>query len=97
MNATLKEYGTQIGKTISMALVFIAVSISAQAQANNVTRPTGATVQQQAAQSNALVTTNGVQYHGGPVMLGHTTFTLSGMETGARIMPQLFCPSLFRT
>jgi hypothetical protein len=70
MNATLRVQGRHIGKGISMALVFIAVSISAQAQATNIARPIDRASKPQTVQSNALVTTNGVAYHGGPVMLG---------------------------
>lgn len=58
-------------KLCSLALaVVVTAALSAQAQVTNIARTKGAPSSSQTVQSTALVTGNGIDYHGGPVMLG---------------------------
>ena len=71
MKAILKFYGQKINKACLLALVVIVGAVvSAEAQAINIVRPIGTEGKLQTIQSSGLATTNGIDYHGGPVMLG---------------------------
>jgi hypothetical protein len=71
MNATLQVRLRKINKACLLALVVIvSAAVNAEAQAINIVRPIGTNGKPQTSQSSTLTTTNGIDYHGGPVMLG---------------------------
>lgn len=51
-------------------VVVLSAAVSAGAQAINIVRPIGTNGKPQTSQSSGFATTNGIDYHGGPVMLG---------------------------
>jgi hypothetical protein len=53
-----------------LIVLFAANFMAAQAQERGIVRPLGKASQQQAPQPEAVNTGNGIEYHGGPVMLG---------------------------
>jgi hypothetical protein len=66
-----KVSGTKVTSKIHfIAAIMLFACVSLQAQVTTVVRTRGAENRTQAVQSNAVVTGNGIDYHGGPVMLG---------------------------
>lgn len=71
MNTTLKAHSGKINKACLLALiVLMSAAVNVEAQVINIVRPIGTNGKPQTSQLSALTTTNGIDYHGGPVMLG---------------------------
>jgi hypothetical protein len=66
-----KVSGIEAGNKIPfLAAIMLFACVSVQAQVNTVVRTRGAESRTQAVQSNVVVTGNGIDYHGGSLMLG---------------------------